>query len=281
LNEGDTILTARPTYLGALQAFSAAAPAYGSLAALDDAGAHAKLAPAKLAYVMADFANPTGASMTTQERVDLLTAARRGGVTVIEDAAYVALSYDGPPPPSLLELDSKAQGGLDAGQVLHCGTFSKTVVPGLRIGWVVGPAAVIRQMVLLKQACDLHSSTLAQMVLRDIVEELGPEHFGRLQAIYGRRRDAMMAALETYMPKGVAWTRPAGGMFVWVTLPAHLNDAKLLEEAIRTERVAFVPGSAFFPDQVRRNCLRLSFSLNDEAQIEEGVARLGRLIARS
>ena len=276
LDADDRVLTARPTYLGALQAFAAAAPAYGALSELEDPAA----APAKLAYVMPDFANPTGESMTQAQRVDLLARAQARGVAVVEDAAYIALSYDGPTPPSLLEIEARAKGGVDAGRVLHCGTFSKTVAPGLRAGWIVAPAPVIRKLVLLKQACDLHSSSLAQMVLAEVMETVGAAHLERLRATYKSRRDAMLAGLERHMPPGVHWTQPAGGMFVWVTLAERLDGAALLEEAIRTERVAFVPGAAFYAADVRRNTLRLSFSLCNEADIAEGVARLGRLIAR-
>lgn len=277
LDAGDRMLTARPTYLGALQAFTSAAPTYGRLSEL----AASDEPKAKLAYVMPDFANPTGESLTLDQRLDLLAGARRRAVTIIEDAAYVALSYDGPTPPSLLALEARANGGVEAGCVLHCGTFSKTVVPGLRIGWIVAPAIVIRKLVLLKQACDLHSSSLAQMVLTEIVDDIGAEHLDLLRATYKGRRDAMLTGLAAHMPAGVHWTRPKGGMFVWVTLPAHLDGAALLEEAIRTERVAFVPGAAFFAGDAQRNTLRLNFSLCDETAINEGLARLGRLIARS
>jgi DNA-binding transcriptional MocR family regulator len=277
LDFGDRILTARPTYLGALQAFASAAPTYGALSELKDPAAP----QAKLAYVMPDFANPTGESLTEAERRELLRDADARGVVIVEDAAYVALSYDGPTPPSMLAIDAHAKGGVEAGRVLHCGTFSKTIVPGLRIGWIVAPAAVIRKLVLLKQACDLHSSSLAQMVLAEVVHDVGPDQLDRLRATYKRRRDTMLAELDTQMPEGVRWTQPKGGMFVWVTLPEPLDAALLLEQAIRTERVAFVPGGAFYADDVRRNTLRLSFSLCNEAGIAEGVTRLGRLIARS
>lgn len=277
LDAGDRMLTARPTYLGALQAFANAAPAYGALSELDNPAA----APAKLAYVMPDFANPTGESMTQAQRIALLARAQARGVAVVEDAAYVALSYDGPTPPTLLEIEARAMGGVDAGRVLHCGTFSKTVAPGLRVGWIVAPAPVIRKLVLLKQACDLHSSSLAQMVLAEVMETVGAAHLAQLRATYKGRRDAMLAGLEKHMPQGIHWTRPAGGMFVWVTLADRLDGAVLLEEAIRSERVAFVPGAAFYAADVQRNTLRLSFSLCGQVEIAEGLARLGRLIARS
>ncbi|QUD88323.1 aminotransferase-like domain-containing protein [Phenylobacterium montanum] len=272
LDPGDVVLSARPTYLGALQAFNAAAPRHGDLADL------ATGPKAKLAYVMPDFANPTGETMGMNQRSALLADAEARGVTVVEDGAYVSLSYDGEPPPSLLALEAAAKGSVDPGRVIHCGTFSKTIVPGLRVGWIVAPRPVIRKLVLLKQAADLHTSSLAQIVLADVLDHLGPGHIQALRAAYGERRDAMLAALDRHMPPGVSWSRPKGGMFVWVDLPEGQDGAALLQRAIETERVAFVPGGAFFATEPRRNSLRLAFSLSDPATIEEGVARLGRLL---
>lgn len=279
LDAGDRLLAARPTYLGALQAFNGPKPTHGDLAELKAPSGKAKLAP-KLAYVMPDFANPTGESMGMNERQALLADADAKGVVLVEDAAYVALSFDGAPPPSLLALDAKAKGGIEASRVIHCGTFSKTIVPGLRVGWVVAAAPVIRKLVLLKQASDLHASSLAQMVLCDIVERLGHAHIDKLRKVYGARRDAFMAALDAHMPAGVSWTRPKGGMFTWVDLPEGLDGAKLLERALAEENVAFVPGAAFFAKDPVRNSIRLNFSFNAAPIAEDGVARLGRLLKR-
>jgi len=273
LDAGDRLLSARPTYLGALQAFNGQAPSHGDLAELA-----AGRADAKLAYVMPDFANPTGESIGLNERHALLADADAAGVVVVEDAAYVSLSYDGEAPASLLALESASKGSIEAGRVIHCGTFSKTVVPGLRVGWVIAPEPVIRKLVLLKQAADLHTSTLAQMALSEVIDAIGQAHIVRLRETYSARRDAMLAALERHMPAGVNWTRPKGGMFVWLDLPHGVDGAELLARAIETERVAFVPGAAFFADGAKPNTLRLSFSLNPPAAIDEGVGRLGRLI---
>jgi len=276
LDAGDRLLAARPTYLGALQAFNGPKPTHGDLAELKSGQTSAKLA-----YTMPDFANPTGETMGMNERQALLANADAKGVVLVEDAAYVALSFDGPPPPSLLALDAKAKGSIEASRVIHCGTFSKTVVPGLRVGWVVAASPVIRKLVLLKQASDLHASSLAQMVLHDIVEQLGDAHIERLRKVYGARRDAFMAALDEHMPAGVSWTRPKGGMFTWVDLPEGLDGAKLLERALAEENVAFVPGAAFFAKDPVRNSIRLNFSFNEAPIAEEGVARLGRLLKRA
>jgi DNA-binding transcriptional MocR family regulator len=149
---------------------------------------------------------------------------------------------------------------------------------GLRLGWVIAPKPVIRKLVLLKQAADLHTSSLSQMALSEALANLTPEHMKSLRAAYGERCAAMLDALSRHMPAGVTWTKPKGGMFVWLDLPQRLDGAKLLDRAIKEERVAFVPGAAFFATGVRRNSLRLSFSLNPPEVVEEGIARLGRLL---
>lgn len=274
VDKGDRVLTARPAYLGALQAFSANEPEFGALSELADSD----MRKAKLAYVMPDFANPSGETMTLAERNALLDGAEKHDVIVVEDAAYTELRYDGAPLPSLLALDVARHGGIEHTRVVHCGTFSKTVIPGLRIGWMVAPASVINKAVLLKQANDLHTSTLTQMALADVVAHLPQSHIAMLCEVYGARRDAMMKALEKHMPPGVSWTKPAGGMFVWLTLPGGIDAAELLRKAIEAG-VAFVPGGSFFTAGRKPHTARLSFTLTDPAMIDEGIARLAKLIA--
>jgi DNA-binding transcriptional MocR family regulator len=273
LDPGDTVLAARPTYLGALQAFSAYEAEYGMLPEAAGQGVE----QAKLAYLMPDFANPSGRTLTVEEREAALGVATRLDLPVIEDAAYEQLYYDHEPLPSLLALDSAAA-GVDAGRVIYCGTFSKTVVPGLRIGWIVAPRPVIEKLILIKQAGDLHTSGLNQMAMLAVAREIVPAHAGRIREAYRARRDAMLAALERHMPPGVTWSRPGGGMFLWLTLPEHVDAAPLLERSIERAGVAFVPGAAFFPDRSVRNALRLSFSLNPPGEIEAGISRLAQVI---
>jgi len=162
--------------------------------------------------------------------------------------------------------------------VLYCGTFSKTVVPGLRLGWVAAPLPVIRRLVLIKQASDLHTPTLSQMVMHDVVQEVLPAHIAPIRAAYRARRDAMLRALAAEMPAGIEWTKPEGGMFLWLTLPAEIDAAALLKRAIAEARVAFVPGRAFHADDTGANTLRLSFSRADETTIGEGIRRLAALL---
>lgn len=279
VSPGDRVLVARPTYLGALQALSAYEPIFDDLPRRGDnrraagGGAHQALG-----YVMPDFQNPSGASLGRDEREELLAAAATLDLPLVEDAAYAALRYEGEALPPLLALDAARQGGIDASRVLYCGTFSKTVAPGLRLGWVAAPREVVRRLVLIKQASDLHSPSLAQMVLHEVVEEVLPAGLGAIRRAYRARRDAMLAALAREMPPGVSWTRPAGGMFLWLTLPPGVDAAALLVRAIAEARVAFVPGRAFHADGSGANTLRLNFTLADEARIEEGVARLGALL---
>ena len=169
--------------------------------------------------------------------------------------------------PSLLALDT-ADKGIDASRVIYCGTFSKTVVPGLRIGWIVAPRPVVERLVLIKQASDLHTSALNQMAMLAVAKAIVPHHAGRIRAAYRDRRNTMLRALETSMPASVTWTCPEGGMFLWVTLPQNLDSAQLLERAIAEAGVAFVPGAAFYPDRSVRNALRLSYSLTPSARLK-------------
>ena len=284
LSPGDTALVGWPTYLGALGAFNAYEPRYDKL----DAGSnrtpedYAQAAGAaggrvKFAYLSPDFANPTGVTLDKAGREALLDLTDALDCAVIEDAAYQALRYDGEPVPPILALEIARKGDIEACRTIYCGSFSKTLSPGLRLGWVCAATPVIRQMVLLKQAGDLHSATLNQIAMLDVAQGFDG-HVTRVRALYRARRDAMLSALAQHMPAGVTWTKPEGGMFVWVTLPEGMDGAALLERSLAQERVAFVPGAAFFPDGSGRNTIRLNFSSPTEAMIEDGLARLGRLI---
>lgn len=285
LTAGDTVLTARPTYLGALQAFNAYEPAYldlpeRALAGMASEALEARC-PGAVGYFVPDFANPTGRSLTLAEREALLDLAARLDMTLIEDAAYRELRFSGEPLPTLLSLDIARSGSIEAARTLYCGTFSKTLSPALRIGWICGPAVVIEKLVLLKQGADLHVSTINQMVAHQVVSEGYDQHLGRLRAAYGAKRQSLLAALDRHMPSGVTWSRPDGGMFVWLTLPEGMDGKRLLERALAEERVAFVPGEPFFAEVASTNCLRLSYSMPNDPDIEEGARRLGRLIARA
>lgn len=285
LDPGDTVVLGWPTYLGALGAFNAYEPRFDQLVPGGNRGAadYAAAAEAaggrvKFAYLSVDFANPTGETLSRRQREAVLDMAQALDIAVVEDAAYQTLRYDGDPIPPILALELERTGDLEACRTLYCGSFSKSLSPGLRVGWVVGAKSVISRLVLMKQAADLHSATLNQIATQRVAQSCFKDHVANLRAVYSARRDRMLDALGRHMPDGVSWTRPEGGMFVWVTLPVGLDGADLLARSLETERVAFVPGRAFFADGSNGNTLRLSFSCADEVMIEEGITRLGRLI---
>jgi hypothetical protein len=288
LSPKDTALVTWPTYLGALGAFNAYEPTYDRLtlqsnrdiASYRDAAAKAG-GRVKFAYCVPEFSNPTGETMPLAAREWLLDLADALDIAVIEDAAYQSLRYDGDGVPPILALDIARHGGdIEKTRTLYCGTFSKTLAPGLRVGWVVAAESVIRKLVLVKQASDLHSSTINQMVIGQVAESVFAPQVDRIRAAYSARRDRMLAALDKAMPEGVEWSRPEGGMFVWVTLPKGMDGADLLARAIRDYRVAFVPGKAFHADGSGENTLRLSFSCASFEMIDTGIGRLGDLIRR-
>lgn len=286
IDPGDRVLVTWPTYMGALGAYNAYEPTYQRLmpganeplAELRKA-AEAEGGQAKFAYLSVDFANPTGETLNLTAREAMLDMADALNIAIVEDGAYQALRYDGEHLPSILAMEMQRKGAIEACRTIYCGSFSKTLAPGLRVGWVCAASPVISQLVLMKQASDLHSPTLNQIAINHVARSIFPEHFANLRAVYVERRDAMLAALARHMPKGIEWTRPEGGMFVWLTLPSHMNARDLLERAIEHEKVAFVPGAAFFADGSNANSLRLSFSCTDPATIDDGIARLARVIA--
>ena len=285
LSPGDTALVNWPTYMGALGAFNPYEPRYdqlsinGNRSAADFAAeAEAAGGRVKFAYLSSDFSNPTGETVDRRGREALLDMADALDCAVIEDAAYQALRYEGQDVPPILALELARKGDLEACRTIYCGSFSKTLSPGLRVGWVVAAKPVIQQLVLMKQASDLHSATFNQMAVHRVAEACFDDHVDTLRAVYGRRRTAMLEALERHMPEGVDWTRPEGGMFVWVTLPRGMDGADLLAHALEAEKLAFVPGRAFFADGSGGNTLRLSFSCANEVEIEDGMQRLGRAI---
>ncbi len=286
LSKNDTALVGWPTYLGALGAFNAYEPQYdklvahGNRSAADYAeAAEAKGGRVKFAYASVDFANPTGETLGLAARENILAMADELDCAVIEDAAYQSLRFDGEAIPPMLALEIARKGCIEDCRTIYCGSFSKTLSPGLRVGWICASKDVIGRLVLMKQAADLHSSTINQMAICHVAEGMFDAHVATIREVYRARRDAMLDALAAHMPKGVQWTRPEGGMFVWVTLPMSLNGADLLAQSLKSERVAFVPGSAFYADGSGTNTLRLSFSRADGPTIAEGIKRLGTLIA--
>ncbi len=283
ISPGDTILTASPTYLGALQAFNAYEPQYDVLPGPDNNRTPGSYAGAgkskpKFGYVMPEFQNPTGTSLSRTERLALLDAADAMDMPLVEDCAYEHLRYEGERVSPLLALAAERADGIDNAKVIYLGTFSKSIAPALRIGWIVAPKEVIQKLVLIKQASDLNVSPFNQMIALEVASTIFKPHTEKVRAIYKDRRDAMLVSLEKHMPEGVEWTRPEGGMFVWITLPRHIDGAKLLERAVKETRVAFAPGNAFYADRSGHNTIRLSFSLNEPDKVDEGIKRLAQVI---
>ncbi len=293
INPGDRVLVEEPTYLGALQAWNAYQAEYVSVPS-DDHGLRTDLLePAlrvgpKFLYVLPNFQNPGGTTLPLDRRLELVRQSNRYGIPLIEDDPYSALRFEGEHLPSLVALDADTQSssglnghGFLEGSVIYLGTFSKTLAPGLRIGWVCAPVDVTDQLVVGKQGADLQSSTFDQMLAYEMVKDgFMDEHILVIRKVYRERRDVMLAALERYFPEGCSWTHPEGGLFLWARVPERIDTGELMEEAVRA-KVAYVPGFAFYADPKRgRNTMRLNFSNAQPEQIEEGIRRLGNMLKR-
>lgn len=280
---GDSVLVEAPTYVGALQAFRMYGANFLSTP-IDEDGmccdALEEVLPSepKFIYVVPNFQNPTGVTLSLPRRMRLLQLARQHGVPIVEDNPYEELRFEGDRIPSLISLDGQSRRGLP-GNVIHLGTFSKTLAPGLRLGWVVAPAEIIRRLALLKQGTDLHTSTFSQMLAYEIVRDgFLRQHIAELRAIYRERCAAMLRALEELFPAGVIWTHPRGGLFLWITLPEGVDSAAVLDTALQAG-VAFVPGKAFYPDpELGFRHMRLNFSNSPPEKIREGVRRLSEAV---
>lgn len=276
---GDAVAVEAPTYLGALMAFAgseatilgASVDAEGlCVDELERRFESARPVP-KLCYVIPDFQNPTGLSLSVERREALVALCRRYGVLLVEDVAYRELGFtSSPPPPSLWSLDPDS--------VLQIGTFSKILFPGARLGWAVGPREVISMMAVAKQNTDQCAGGLGQRIMSAFVEGGHfPAHLAAARTLYERRAAAMLDALDRHMPEGTTWTRPQGGFFVWLTAPPGVDTTAMASKAHR-ENVAFVPGAPFYTDGRGINQVRLAYSGVPEDRIEEGVMRLGRVL---
>jgi len=286
INRGDRILVESPTYLGALQAWNAYGPEYVAVPFDDDGMRVDTLEEAlhmgpKFIYVLPNFQNPTGVTLSLERRRALIELADRYGVPLIEDDPYGQLRYDGEHIPPVVVLDGQYRnhiGQVYHGNVIYLSTFSKTLAPGLRLAWVTAPAEVIRKLVQAKQGADLHTPTFNQMIAYETARGgFLDKHIVEIQRVYGERRNIMLAALAENFPPGVKWTRPQGGMFLWVTLPEGMDAAELLPKAVE-RKVAFVPGGPFHPNGGGENTMRLNFSNASPEMIREGIARLGQVL---
>jgi DNA-binding transcriptional MocR family regulator len=286
ISPGDTVAVTAPTYLGALQAFAPCQPKYATLCIGEDGAAslqddRSPTCPSgrALAYVVPDFANPTGESLTESARRSILDLAAGTDMLVIEDSPYEMLRFDGKAQLSMQALDADAHGGLEGCRVIYCGSFSKVFTPGLRIGWVCASPEIISRLTLLKQSSDLNSPALNQRVMLHLARTIYDEQVDRACSVYREKRDVMLAILGDILPAGSRWSQPDGGMFIWVELPTTVDATALLSHAVDEHGVAFVPGRAFHADGSGSNTLRLSFTLPSIEEIDWGLKRLAAAVS--
>ena len=286
IDPGDRTLVESPTYLAAIQAWNA----YGAefiTVPIDNEGMDTDLleealrAGPKFIYVLPNFQNPTGVTLSLERRKTLIDLADRYGVPIVEDDPYGQLRYEGEHLPSIVVLDSEfrdEETPCYRGNVIYLSTFSKTLAPGLRLGWVIAPPEVIAKLVQAKQGADLHTATFNQVVAYEVSRGgFLDQHIHLIREVYGKRRDLMLAAMDRHFPAEVDWTYPQGGLFLWGTLPTYL-DAKDLLRICLDKKVAFVPGEPFHPTGGGKNTMRINFSNATHDEIETGIKRLGEAI---
>ncbi len=281
IETGDYVMTSRPTYLGAIQAWNAYGARYHTVN-LDDGGmvvdevehAYDKVLadfgkPPKFIYVLPNFHNPAGTTMSLQRRQQLAEIATRLDLIVVEDDPYGQLRYEGDDVLPICTLIPE--------RTVYLGTFSKTMAPGLRLGWIVCPETLMQRFVQAKQGCDLHTGTLVQYIAADMCERgLLKPHIKRLREHYKERRDTMLDALTEFWPDGSSWTHPQGGLFLWARVPESIDTTDFLNQVALKEKVAYVPGISFYPNQDGgHNAMRLNFSFSSPELIAEGISRLG------
>jgi 2-aminoadipate transaminase len=283
INRGDRILVEAPTYLGALQAFNVFGAEYVTVP-IDHDGLRTECledalrSGPKFMYILPNFQNPGGTTMSLERRIELVSLANKYGVPLIEDDPYGQLRYEGEHLPPLVMLDREHHARDDhyqLGNVIYLSTFSKTLAPGIRLGWIVAPPDVISKLVQLKQGADLHTSTFNQMITYEVAKDgFIDQHVRTIRKVYGERRDVMLKSLEEFFPEEVTWTHPAGGLFLWVTLPEGMDCHQLFKVAVKND-VAFVPGDCFFTGEGEGKLnMRLNFSYTNPEQIREGIRRL-------
>lgn len=275
VDEGSRVLVETPSYLGALQAFSVYRPEFKSVDTDEHGLVPSSIEPiaqgARMLYSLPNFQNPTGRSLSVERRRELVETCARLGVPLIEDDPYGSLSYRGEPMPKMVAMNPDG--------VIYMGSFSKVLTPGIRLGYVCAPLPLVRRLELAKQAADLHTAQLTQMVVHEVVKDgFLDQHIPTIRKLYGEQCQVMLDAMKEHFPASVTWTEPEGGMFIWVTLPQQIDAMKLLEQSLAA-RVAFVPGAPFYANDPASNTLRLSFVTVPPERIREGIAILGKLIA--
>lgn len=286
INHGDRIVVESPTYMGALQAWNAYGAEYVPVRS-DDYGMitdeleEALRTGPKFIYVLPNFQNPTGTTLAKERRIQLVDLADQYGVPIVEDDPYGQLRFEGESIPSVVKTDSLLHANHDSiyrGNVIYLSTFSKILAPGLRLAWVIAPPEVIRKLTLAKQGADLHTATFNQIVAYEVGRHgFFDQHVKVICKLYKERRDVMLDALTEFMPEGVRWTHPEGGLFLWATLPQGMNTEEIFKTAVE-RKVAFVPGGSFHPNGGGENTMRLNFSYSSSDKIIEGISRLGNVL---
>jgi len=283
IGRDDIIIIEAPSYVGALQAFSGYEPNIVSVP-LDDMGLRTDLLAekleelakmgkqAKFVYTIPNFHNPAGVTLAVERRRELVELSHRYGFLIIEDDPYGRVRFDGKEKPSLRSMDEN---------VVHLGTFSKIFAPGMRLGWVVAPKAILEKLIFAKQAANLCTSSFSQRVTEEYLSVFDwRKNVDVLIDLYRERRNTMISALEEFFPEGAVWTHPNGGLFIWATLPDDLDSGEMLAEAIREAKVAYVPGRAFYANPGKNSSMRLNFSYCPPETIHEGIKRLGSVAKR-
>ncbi|HAL15411.1 MAG TPA: aminotransferase [Anaerolineaceae bacterium] len=285
INHGDRLLVESPTYLGALQAWNQYGAEYVTVRTDDDGMVSEDIEQAlrtgpKFIYVLPNFQNPMGVTMSMERRVKLVEMADRYGVPLVEDDPYGQLRFEGENLPGVNVLDAQlhVQNGRYTGNVIYFSTFSKILSPGLRLAWMIAPDEVISKLALAKQGTDLHTATFNQVVAYEVSRHgFLDNHVKHICEVYSERRNVMLDSLAEYMPEGVTWTHPHGGLFLWVRVPESCDTTKMFPAAIRN-KVAYVPGESFHPNGGGTNTMRLNFSYCKPATIVEGISRLGNML---
>lgn len=277
IDPGDVVLLQNPSYLGAIQTFRSYQSNFKTIptneAGIDSLALESsiKLNRPKLIYLAPTFQNPTGTTLTIEERKTILGLASKYGVPVLEDDPYGELRYEGSSIPPIRSFSTEDE-------VIYLGTFSKTLAPGLRLGWIVAGKSLIAKLVVAKQGTDLHTSTLLQRATHYYLTHFNPsEHIETIRQAYKARRDLMLSELQETFSNQAIWTRPTGGMFIWLTLPENYDTVKLLPSAL-AGNVAYVPGAHFFVDEGRCSSMRLNFSNPTPVQINQGIQRLANIL---
>ena len=273
LDPGDIVLTSSPTYLGALQSFKSYRAEIVPLNGWgeEECGVDVSvLDKAKFCYVIPDFQNPGGTTMTLEERQELCRLAERHDFIIVEDSPYRELRYSGVSVPTIWSLRPE--------RTLHLGSFSKIFAPGFRLGWIFGPEALLDQIYVCKQSLDLCPPVFDQYVAAEFLSSGALDrNLAKSISLYREKRDLMLSLLEKYMPEGVSWTKPEGGLFLFLTLPEGCDTVALYDKALNAG-VAYVAGAFFYPDGSHRNTMRLNFSFLDKSRMEEGVRLLASLL---